>query len=93
MKRIFGIVVLAILAVVIVSIGCKEQGAQEGQSSAAKYQIAVIPKGTTHIFWKSIHFKPQASTSRSSGKALSRKTTGNHRSESSRISSRGALAG
>ncbi|MHC4302155.1 MAG: ABC transporter substrate-binding protein [Planctomycetota bacterium] len=55
MKRIFGIVVLAILAVVIVSIGCKEQGAQEGQSSAAKYQIAVIPKGTTHIFWKSIH--------------------------------------
>src|SRR5437660_8964543 len=26
-----------------------------GEKEAAKYRIAVIPKGTTHDFWKSIH--------------------------------------
>ncbi|MHC4352164.1 MAG: ABC transporter substrate-binding protein [Planctomycetota bacterium] len=52
MKKICGIIALAVLTVVIASIGCKKE---DGQTSAAKYQIAVIPKGTTHIFWKSIH--------------------------------------
>jgi len=55
MKRTFIIIALAALTVVISSIGCKKEGAQQGQEGAAKYQIAVIPKGTTHIFWKSIH--------------------------------------
>ncbi len=50
MKRIFGIIALAALIVVVASLGCKKE--QEG---TAKYQIAVIPKGTTHVFWKSIH--------------------------------------
>ncbi len=44
------VVVLVAVAVVIVAIGCKQK-----QSSKYKYRIAVIPKGTTHIFWKSIH--------------------------------------
>jgi len=38
--------------------GCKKQegGAGDPNSGKAKtYRIAVIPKGTTHIFWKSIH--------------------------------------
>jgi len=55
MKRTIGIIALAALAVVIVSLGCKKQDAQKDRAGAAKYQIAVIPKGTTHIFWKSIH--------------------------------------
>ena len=48
MKKVLGIVVL--LAVVFVAVGCRQK--QGGQT---KYRIAVIPKGTTHVFWKSIH--------------------------------------
>jgi ribose transport system substrate-binding protein len=55
MKRIIGIIALAALTVVIASLGCKKDDAQKEGASAAKYQIAVIPKGTTHVFWKSIH--------------------------------------
>ena len=55
MKKIFGIIALAALTVIVASIGCKKEDGQKEGTSAAKYQIAVIPKGTTHIFWKSIH--------------------------------------
>ena len=55
MKRIFGITALAVVTVVVASLGCKKEDGQKEQSSSAKYQIAVIPKGTTHVFWKSIH--------------------------------------
>jgi ribose transport system substrate-binding protein len=51
MKKVLGLIVLAALIVVLASIACK----QEKEESANKYHIAVIPKGTTHIFWKSIH--------------------------------------
>lgn len=44
------IVVLVAVAVVVVPIGCTRKG-----SGQHKYRIAVIPKGMTHIFWKSIH--------------------------------------
>ena len=30
-------------------------GCQSGRDQAAKYRIAVVPKGTSHDFWKSIH--------------------------------------
>jgi ABC-type sugar transport system substrate-binding protein len=33
-----------------------ESEADEAQPAEVKYQIAVIPKGTTHEFWKSVHF-------------------------------------
>ena len=55
MKKIFGVIALAVLTVIVASIGCKKEDAQKEETSAAKYQIAVIPKGTTHVFWKSIH--------------------------------------
>jgi len=42
--------VLAAIAVVFITTGCKQK-----EGSEAKYRIAVIPKGTTHVFWKSIH--------------------------------------
>ncbi|MFH1716457.1 MAG: substrate-binding domain-containing protein [Planctomycetota bacterium] len=51
MKKVLIVIVLAALAVIFTSVGCK----QKAEDGAKKYQIAVIPKGTTHIFWKSIH--------------------------------------
>lgn len=38
------------LGIILASLCCKKSGSQE-----KKYRIAVIPKGTTHDFWKSIH--------------------------------------
>lgn len=32
-----------------------ESGGETAQKASKRYRIAVIPKGTTHIFWKSIH--------------------------------------
>ncbi|UCC96462.1 MAG: substrate-binding domain-containing protein [Phycisphaerales bacterium] len=50
MRRLFAIVVFVAAAVVLAGIGCKRKEKSEGT-----YRIAVIPKGTTHVFWKSIH--------------------------------------
>jgi ribose transport system substrate-binding protein len=51
MKKVLAtvVVVLVALTVAITAIGCKQKG-----SGQRKYRIAVIPKGTTHVFWKSI---------------------------------------
>ena len=48
MKRI-----LLLIALAIVSISCTNGGAPT--TAKKKLTIAVIPKGTTHEFWKSIH--------------------------------------
>src|SRR5512138_2085145 len=50
MQRISGALILFLAALVFGSCGKKEQS-----SSAGTTTIAVIPKGTTHEFWKSIH--------------------------------------
>ncbi len=50
MRKARAALVLFIIVVVFVAIGCKRKEESEG-----KYRIAVIPKGTTHVFWKSIH--------------------------------------
>jgi ribose transport system substrate-binding protein len=52
MRNVVRIITLVAVAAVSAFIGCKQKNEP---SSAKKYQIAVIPKGTTHIFWKSIH--------------------------------------
>src|SRR2546428_5495301 len=39
----------------LLSCGTKKQGEETSSSSAKSYTIAVIPKGTTHEFWKSIN--------------------------------------
>ena len=44
MKKIVGIIALAVLTVIVASIGCKKEDAQKEEAAAAKYQIAVIPK-------------------------------------------------
>jgi ribose transport system substrate-binding protein len=54
---------LGLLALCLALGSCSE-GKQSPQSSAApggkkKLRIAVIPKGTTHDFWKSVHFGAQ----------------------------------
>jgi len=51
MKKVIAVIVIVALVVVFASVGCKQKKAE----SANTYRIAVIPKGTTHIFWKSIH--------------------------------------
>jgi ribose transport system substrate-binding protein len=45
------LVILVIGAILFVGLSCK----QKEQGVVKKYRIAVIPKGTTHVFWKSIH--------------------------------------
>ncbi|MFC1677309.1 substrate-binding domain-containing protein [Planctomycetota bacterium] len=49
-KSVLIIVLLVVAAVVFVAIGIANKG-----KDAGKRQIAVIPKGTTHVFWQSIH--------------------------------------
>jgi ribose transport system substrate-binding protein len=51
------------LAASLLSLGCNSQPPQTGGSTAAEanqpgttLRIAVIPKGTTHEFWKSVHY-------------------------------------
>jgi len=45
------IALLVILTALLFSLSCGKTGQQSGK----KFTIAVIPKGTTHEFWKSIH--------------------------------------
>jgi ribose transport system substrate-binding protein len=47
-------ILLLILLVTVTGISCNQSG-QPGVGSKKKFTIGVIPKGTTHEFWKSIH--------------------------------------
>lgn len=59
MKKL--IVLLLILAVFLLTCACggagsgSNNGSGSNAAKSAKLTIAVIPKGTTHAFWKSIH--------------------------------------
>jgi ribose transport system substrate-binding protein len=51
---------LSVLAIMLMLVSCGEKKAQEGAenreaATSEKLQIAVIPKGTTHSYWKSVH--------------------------------------
>ncbi len=50
MKKLLPVIVLAAVAVIFIVIGITRKGQNEGE-----VRIAVIPKGTTHIFWQSVH--------------------------------------
>jgi ribose transport system substrate-binding protein len=50
MKKLLPVIVFVAVLVVFITFGCKQK-----EKSDSKYRIAVIPKGTTHVFWKSIH--------------------------------------
>src|SRR5580704_16942472 len=43
------------LVAMSVLLSCKGDGKASAGPSAARLTIAVIPKGTTHEFWKSVH--------------------------------------
>jgi ribose transport system substrate-binding protein len=53
---------LAFLICVVLLAGCNANsdpgaaGSKTDRAAGAKYRIAVIPKGTTHEFWKSVHY-------------------------------------
>ena len=51
MKKVTGALIIVLLTVVLAAVGCK----QKTEQASDTYRIAVIPKGTTHVFWKSIH--------------------------------------
>ena len=53
MKEILNLFVLGVLVFSLNGCGTGSSAGEEGASD--KLQIAVIPKGTTHFFWKSIH--------------------------------------
>lgn len=51
---------LLVLCCIFAFVGCRPAAAPSGQNATGepetkKYRIAVIPKGTTHEFWKSVH--------------------------------------
>ncbi len=50
MKKILPVIILVVLAVLFIAIGLVTKENDKGER-----RIAVIPKGTTHLFWKSIH--------------------------------------
>ncbi|MCP4257691.1 MAG: ABC transporter substrate-binding protein [Planctomycetes bacterium] len=50
MKKLIPVIIFVATLVVFFTFGCKQK-----EESENKYRIAVIPKGTTHVFWKSIH--------------------------------------
>jgi ribose transport system substrate-binding protein len=54
--RLFSRTALA-CAVLLGVTGCESGGhsGSGGKTSGAKYKIAVIPKGTTHEFWRAVH--------------------------------------
>ncbi len=49
MKKALPVVIIVIVAAIFIGIGISRKGRDETQRS-----IAVIPKGTTHIFWQSV---------------------------------------
>jgi len=55
-KALTTITILLAAAVIVTALGCKQKSSGDpNDAKATKYRIAVIPKGTTHVFWKSIH--------------------------------------
>ncbi len=50
MKKLLPVIIFVAISVIFITLGCKQKDKSEN-----KYSIAVIPKGTTHVFWKSIH--------------------------------------
>jgi ribose transport system substrate-binding protein len=45
------------IALAVLATGCKRdpEGSTNSQGASAHLRIAVVPKGTTHEFWKSVH--------------------------------------
>ena len=46
---------VALALLVAAAVGCQKSDATAAPDGAKQLKIAVIPKGTTHVFWKSVH--------------------------------------
>lgn len=55
MKRFASHVLIIALVAAVALPACARKGSESSAAAAKTLQIAVIPKGTTHEFWKSIH--------------------------------------
>ena len=56
MNRMLSVIALSVCATMVTSCGRPaEPGAKAESDTEAQLTIAVVPKGTTHEFWKSIH--------------------------------------
>jgi ribose transport system substrate-binding protein len=53
-RPLVALVTILVFFLLLFSLGCNRSG-QSGTAQGKKLTIAVIPKGTTHEFWKSIH--------------------------------------
>jgi len=54
-SRALLLVLLTVLLGALQGCGRKEGTSGSGAAEGKRLQIAVIPKGTTHVFWKSVH--------------------------------------
>lgn len=50
MRKFSGVIVLVVLAIIFIVFGLIQKGTGRDER-----RIAVIPKGTTHLFWESVH--------------------------------------
>ena len=46
---------LSSITALALAAGCKKSGSSDAGQAGAALRVAVIPKGTTHEFWKSVH--------------------------------------
>jgi ribose transport system substrate-binding protein len=53
----FNTLLLSIFIVGLLALpfGCGQSGTGGGEQESEKYEIAVVPKGTSHIFWQAVH--------------------------------------
>ncbi len=56
MKPVVRICLLSLLAAFLTAVGCKPSSQRDGGEGESTLRIAVIPKGTSHEFWKSVHY-------------------------------------
>ncbi len=46
---------LSSITALALAAGCKKSGSSDAGQAGVSLRVAVIPKGTTHEFWKSVH--------------------------------------
>ncbi len=62
MNRFLRSTSMLLVSILVLSLGCSssQETGREAESGNKILRIAVIPKGTSHEFWKSVHFGAQA---------------------------------
>ena len=63
--------VLITLTLALAAVSCRG-GSSTGTSGDGKLTIAVIPKGTSHVFWQMIHGGAEKAAQAASGRTTAR---------------------